>query len=120
MTKIAVFAFLLLLSCCLHWQGGMSQEDLGRVEENGGERGSVDFGGADGGSDSGVDGEADSRVDGGADSEEGSVDGGTAENDEDGDDDTSVDSPQSIAAATDEKGWKFLKNCFQCKLLVST
>ena len=82
----------------------MSQEDLGRVEDNGGERGSVDLGG----------------VDGGADGEEGSVDGGTAENDEDGDDDTSVDSPQSIAAATDEKGWNLKKNCFQCKLSVST
>ena len=99
----------------------MSQEDFGRVEDNGGERGSVDFGGVDGGSDGEADGESDSRVDGGADSEEGSVDGETAENaDEDGDGDTSVDSPQSIAAATDEKGWKFLKNCFQCKLLVST
>ena len=84
----------------------MSQEDLGSVKENGGERGSVDFGGADGGSDSGVDGGAD----GGADGEEGSVDAETAENDEDGDDDTGVDLPQSIAAATDEKGNRYFKD----------
>ena len=76
----------------------MSQEDLGSVKENGGERGSVDFGGADG------------ETDGGADGEEGSVDAETAENDEDGDNDTGVDLPQSIAAATDEKGNRYFKD----------